>query len=123
MAARIIEDLEVGCVNKMCEWKDRLENLEKHTKHCQLEKQVPDWVKSLNNENLIAVEDDDENREKIYGTDVSTCWFILVTLFALQNDALYEKLNEEMPRSNLSLRLLEMNFKNLKTSRSRALVI
>ena len=43
IADKIIQDLEVYCVNKLCDWKDSLENLNKHVKNCPYA-QTPAWL-------------------------------------------------------------------------------
>jgi len=45
IAEKIIQDLEVFCVNQLCEWKDKFENLNKHAKSCPYSK-TPEWLKA-----------------------------------------------------------------------------
>jgi len=48
IAEKIIQDLEVFCVNQLCEWKDKLEYLNKHVKSCPFAK-TPDWLSQAKN--------------------------------------------------------------------------
>mgnify|MGYP000982476743 CR=1 FL=1 len=68
LAARIINDFEVSCVNKLCDWKDSLELLEKHVKTCEFEKALPKWAKELKSE--AYVKHDKTIEEPIFGTEV-----------------------------------------------------
>lgn len=68
LAAKIIDDFEVSCVNKLCDWKDSLEHLEKHAKTCPFEKEVPNWIKALKSDSIKIDEKDDE---VIFGTEVN----------------------------------------------------
>lgn len=43
IAEKIIQDLEVYCVNKLCDWKGGLETLSKHVKACPFAK-TPEWL-------------------------------------------------------------------------------
>mgnify|MGYP002620167441 FL=1 len=43
LAEKIIQDLEVACVNKLCDWKGCLAELNKHVKACAFAK-PPDWL-------------------------------------------------------------------------------
>ena len=56
IAERIIDDLQVACINNLCEWKDRLELLEKHVKNCKIDKELPSWAK--NTKNYINIDDE-----------------------------------------------------------------
>ena len=69
LAAKIIDDLEVSCIHKLCDWKDRLELLEKHVNVCAFKKDVPKWAKELKSEAHVKL---DQNKEEmIYGTAVN----------------------------------------------------
>jgi len=87
IADKIIQDLEVYCVHKLCDWKDSLENLNKHVKNCPFA-ETPAWLSQAQSsyqaeQNLDTVGD-------IY----------------LQADEHYqERLNEEVPRKSLLERL------------------
>ena len=48
IADKIVLDLEVYCVNKLCDWKDKLENLNKHVKTCIFAK-APQWLNEAQN--------------------------------------------------------------------------
>jgi hypothetical protein len=48
---KIIQDLEVQCINRMCDWKGRLESLGKHVKTCPYEK-PPEWLNNMSNKAL-----------------------------------------------------------------------
>lgn len=47
IADKIISDLEVQCINKLCNWKGRLEELNKHVKGCVCAK-PPEWLVNAN---------------------------------------------------------------------------
>lgn len=48
ISEKIIMDLEVRCTNRLCDWKDRLENLPKHLKNCAFAK-TPNWLNEAQN--------------------------------------------------------------------------
>jgi len=66
IADRIIQDLEVQCVNQECQWKDKLENLDKHIKACSFY-QPPEWLSRATD--IIEIDDEKEKPSKhiIYG--------------------------------------------------------
>jgi len=43
MAEKIIQDLEVLCINKICDWKGKLGDLAKHVRGCAYAK-PPEWL-------------------------------------------------------------------------------
>ena len=65
---KIIQDLEVFCPNKLCDWKDRLENLNKHASSCAFDN-PPNWLKEA--QNYIHV-DGDTDINDVYLQDVRT---------------------------------------------------
>lgn len=48
LAEKIIQDFEVACINKLCSWKGRLEEINKHVKGCVYDK-PPEWLLSASN--------------------------------------------------------------------------
>lgn len=66
IAEKIIQDLEVYCPNKLCDWKDRLENLTKHVNCCPYDS-PPEWLKEA--QSYINV-DDDPTANDIFLKDV-----------------------------------------------------
>ena len=46
VAEKIIEDLDVACNHKLCDWKGKLSELKKHTKGCAFAK-PPEWLSQL----------------------------------------------------------------------------
>jgi len=87
IAEKIIQDLEVYCVHKLCDWKDSLENLNKHVKNCPFA-ETPAWLSQA--QSSYQAEQNFEAVGDIY----------------LQADEHYqERLNEEVPRKSLLERL------------------
>jgi hypothetical protein len=43
IADKIILDLEVFCINKLCDWKGKLSDLQKHVRYCPMAK-PPEWL-------------------------------------------------------------------------------
>jgi hypothetical protein len=80
---KIIDDLEVGCINKACEWKDKLELLEKHVKNCKVDKELPSWIREQ--KEFINVDEDNLHMDG--------------------DDHLVERLNEEVPKLGFAARL------------------
>lgn len=70
LAAKIIDDMEVFCVNKLCDWKDKLELLESHVKVCPFDKDLPNWIKELKAGSPMKSEDNGGNENIVYGTEV-----------------------------------------------------
>lgn len=62
IADKIILDLEVSCVNKLCPWKGKLEILEKHVKYCPYEK-TPDWLSKL--KSAFKIEDEEKSNHQL----------------------------------------------------------
>ena len=64
IAEKIIDDLQVACINNLCEWKDRLELLGKHVKNCKIDKELPNWAK--NTKNFINIDDEQIQNTGVY---------------------------------------------------------
>jgi len=75
--------LEVARVHNMCEWKDRLELLEKHVKNCKIDRELPAWIKE--DKNFINIDEDSQPHD--------------------QNEHLIERMNQEVPKLNLTQRM------------------
>lgn len=91
IAEKIINDLEVFCINdKYCKWKDKLELLPRHVEVCEFQdKNLQDWLQSFdkktqNDETMV------ENKN---------------LLLYYQNEHLLEKINNEIPKAPLLARL------------------
>jgi hypothetical protein len=94
IAEKIIQDLEVFCVNQLCDWKDCLENLNKHVKACPFA-ETPAWLSKAQS-NLPP--------EQVFDS---------VGDIYLQADEHYqERLNEEVPRKSLLERLYTRNLES-----------
>ena len=73
IANKIIQDLEVFCPNRICCWKDRLEEFPKHYKICS-KTQIPDYLKEAQN-TLKAESEEDPVLKDIYLQDVKKAYF------------------------------------------------
>jgi len=94
IAEKIIQDLEVYCVNKLCDWRDSLENLNKHVKNCPFA-ETPAWLSKA--QSNLPPEQAFDSVGDIY----------------LQADEHYqERLNEEVPRKSLLERLYTKNLES-----------
>ncbi len=89
LAEKIINDLEVFCVNdKYCKWKDKLELLPRHVKVCEFKDQnLTDWLQGFNNFTSKC-------------TDNQSQSFAM-----LHNEHLQERINNELPKAPLLARL------------------
>jgi len=87
IAEKIINDLEVFCVNdKYCKWKDKLELLPRHVEACEFQdKNLTDWLQGF-----------DRFTDKPKATD---------PLFLMESEHLQERINNEMPKAPLLARL------------------
>ena len=97
LAEKIINDLEVFCVNdKYCKWKDKLELLPRHVKVCEFKNQnLTDWLQGF---------------DKFTSKCPDNQSFSLI-----QNEHLQERINNELPKAPLFARLYS------KDSSSKAL--
>lgn len=68
IADKIILDLEVFCPNRICNWKDRLEEFPKHFKICS-RTEIPNYLKEAQNA-LKADSEDDPALKDIFLQDV-----------------------------------------------------
>ena len=87
LAEKIINDLEVFCINdKYCKWKDKLELLTRHVEVCEFQdKNLKDWLQGF--EKITAKPT--ENQPLVY----------------YQNESLQERINNEIPKAPLLARL------------------
>jgi len=78
VADKIIQDLEVQCGNQECQWKDRLENLDKHIKTCSFF-QPPEWLARATD--IIEIDDEKPSKHIIYGDVISFLYLRILTGF------------------------------------------
>lgn len=89
LAQNLINEFEVFCVNVNCVWKDRLEHLPNHIQHCELEeKNLPEWIKEC--ENFSSSLENNHQDE---------------------NDQLQERINQEIPKQSILMRLYNKDSK------------
>ena len=72
IADKIINDLEVYCPNRICNWKDRLEEFPKHYKICSQTK-IPEYLIEAQN-TLRAESEEDPALKDIFLQDVKKFW-------------------------------------------------
>jgi hypothetical protein len=61
IAEKIIQDLEVQCHHKLCDWKGALQLLDKHSKTCIYEK-PPEWLAKVQSQSQKLLETTTEKK-------------------------------------------------------------
>jgi len=57
IANKLIQDLQVQCVNSQCPWTDRLEELDNHFRNCTFS-QPPEWLTRA--KDVIEIDDEQQ---------------------------------------------------------------
>jgi hypothetical protein len=90
LAEKIIQDLEVLCINKLCDWKGKLAELPKHVRGCAYAK-PPEWLSQFQ-----STQSFEENPRT---TDLAL----------VDNEEYQERIVEEVARKSLLERLYTKN--------------
>jgi hypothetical protein len=97
IAEKIIQDLEVLCNNKLCDWKGPLQSLEKHVKNCIYEK-PPEWL------NKVQPKIQLDEKKEISDLLLEQVKFEYCQL-EFQDEEFQERVNEEVSKKSLVERL------------------